>query len=79
MNPEFSKLRQEQRSEAEQSHEQIQGEQSQAKANEFANVDDLLRFDSDQNPVPPEVADRLNRSMAAGPKPRSWFKKLFGS
>ena len=80
MNPEFSKLRHEERTEAEQSHAQIQSEQSQANANEFASVDELLRFDSDQNPVPTEVAEKLNRSIAAEPRPeRSWFKKLFGS
>ena len=80
MNPEFSKLRHEQRTEAEQSHAQVQSQQSQVKANEFATVDELLRFDSDQNPVPPEVGERLNRSLAAEPKPqRSWFRKLFGS
>jgi hypothetical protein len=80
MNPEFSKLRHEQRTEAEQSHAQIQSQQSQAKANEFATVDELLRFDSDQNPVPPEVAERLNHSIAAEPKrERSWFKRLFRS
>jgi len=80
MNPDSSKLRHEQRTETEQSHTQIQGQQSQALASEFGTVDEMLRFDSAQNPVPPEVAERLNESLASEPKPeRSWFKKIFGS
>jgi len=43
-------------------------------------VEEMLRFDSDQNPVPLEISERLNKSIAAEPKPqRSWFSKFFGS
>ncbi len=53
---------------------------SQSQTKEFAAVEDLLRFDSEQNPVPPEVADRLGRSLAAEPKPeKPWYRKLFGN
>jgi len=79
MNPERSNLKQQQRAEQEHTQEQFQHAQTQAQAQEFATVDDLLRFDSDQNPVPPEVGDRLNRSLAAEPKPeKPWYKKFFG-
>lgn len=80
MNPEQSQLRQQQRAEQEHTHGQFQHGTTQAQVKEFASVDDLLRFDSDQNPVPAEVADRLNQSLAAEPKAqRPWYRKLFGS
>lgn len=76
MNPERTKLKQEQR--AEEASRQFQTTETQAHGKEFATVDDLLRFDSESNPVPPEVGDRLGRSLAAEPrKEKSWFKKWF--
>ena len=79
MNPEFSKLKHEERTDSEAELKSDQESQQQAKQ-EFAGVDEMLRFDSHQNPVPAEVAERLNRSIAAEPKPeRSWLKKLLGS
>ncbi len=77
MKPEYTKLRQEERS------EQVQSlsEASAAKqAQEFASVDDLLRFDSQNHPVPPEVGERLNSSLAAEPpRNKPWYKKIFGN
>ena len=83
MNPERTQLKQEQRAEQASAHQQIQNTEQQSQAKEFASVDDLLRHDSEQNPVPPEVAERLGHSLesaAAGePKAtRPWYKKLFG-
>jgi hypothetical protein len=49
-----------------------------AKPVEFATVEEMLRYDSEQNPVPAEVAARLNNSVAAEPKRKSWFRNLFG-
>jgi hypothetical protein len=75
MNSENRKLRQEQR------HEQQQDfvEQTAQQGQQFASVEDLLRYDNEQNPVPSEVAERLNRSIGAEPKPaRPWYKSLFG-
>ena len=78
MNPEFSKLHQKEQNEEELNSSQKQEQETAGM--EFNTVEDLLRHDSDQNPVPAEVAERLNRSIAAEPKPqRSWIKKLFGS
>lgn len=78
MNPEFSKLHQKEQNEEELNSSQKQEQETAGM--EFNTVEDLLRHDSDQNPVPAEVAERLNRSIAAQPKPqRSWIKKLFGS
>ena len=78
MNSENPRLRQEQRSE----HDQQTVEQvtQQSEGLQFDSVEELLRHDSEQNPVPPEVGDRLNKSIAAEPKrSRSWFKGLFGT
>jgi hypothetical protein len=79
MSTDFSKLRHEQQSESE-GEGASKENQTEQNAKEFATVDDLLRFDSEQNPAPPEIAERLNRSIGAEPKPsRSWFKRIFGS
>ena len=78
MNPERPNLRQQQRAQQTSAREHFQQAESQ-RAKEFASVEDLLRFDSEQNPVPPEVADRLGRSLEAEPKPeKPWYKRLFG-
>ena len=77
MNPERSKLR------THQSLDQNLGAahaSAQKAGQEFANVEDLLRYDSSQNPVPKDVAFRLNASIAAEPRPKTpWWKALFGS
>ncbi len=77
MNSENSRLRQEQRSDHEQ--QVIQQVAQQTQGQQFSSVEELLRYDSEQNPVPAEVAERLNESIAAEPKqPRPWYKGLFG-
>jgi hypothetical protein len=79
MNREHINLRQEIQAEQASAEEQFQHTNSQAQVREFATVEDLLRYDSEQNPVPPEVADRLGRSLEAEPRrERPWYKKLFG-
>jgi hypothetical protein len=69
------RLRQEEQSETARTHEQS----SETQTLEFGTVDDLLRFDSTHNPVPGEVAERLEKSVAAEkPAQRSWLKRFFG-
>ena len=76
MSAEQSRLRQEQR--AEQKAEEVQG--SAAEGKEFATVEELLRYDSEQNPVPPEVGERLGRSLAKEPKvEKPWYKRILGN
>jgi hypothetical protein len=76
MSAEQSKLRQQAEQEQQ---EQIQSAVNQGTVKEFATVDDLLRYDSEQNPVPAEVAEKLGKSLEAEPKPEQpWYKKLFG-
>lgn len=88
MNPEFSnhpKLREQQKLEAEQRQtlENAQKELAgQAEERQFGSVDELLRFDAEQHPVPPEIAERLNASIAAeggGKREKGWFRRMFGS
>jgi hypothetical protein len=44
---------------------------------EFASPEEALRFDAEQNPPPPEIAERLNQSLANEPKPApSFWEKL---
>ena len=55
--------------------------QTQAQAaREFSGPEELLRFDAAQTAVPPEIAQRLQQSVAQLPPPpaRSWWKNLLG-
>ena len=52
--------------------------QSQS-AREFANAEELLRYDAAHTTVPPDIARRLQKSAGpAQPPPRSWWRNLFG-
>lgn len=71
MNQEISKLKEREAEQAASRQEQkAEGER------QFGSVEELLRCDSEQNPVPPEVAERVSESIAREPKPaRSWWRK----
>jgi hypothetical protein len=61
--------------------ETVAEQQTQAQAAvEFASSDELLRFDAAQTTVPPEITQRLQKSVAHIPPPltRTWWKNLFG-
>jgi hypothetical protein len=75
MNSEFSRLRQKQAEElAHDTQSKVRPEQGQ----QFDSVEEILRYDSDQNLVPPDLADRVNQSIAEQPKPpASWWKRFF--
>ena len=48
-------------------------------AQHFDSVEELLRYDAAQTPVPPEIAQRLRQSLEQSPPPRrSWWRKLLG-
>ena len=50
-----------------------------ATAREFANSDELLRFDSARTAVPPEIAVRLQKMSAhLVPPARPWWKAWLG-
>ncbi|HEY3854313.1 MAG TPA: hypothetical protein VGO67_07985 [Verrucomicrobiae bacterium] len=45
----------------------------------FENAEELLRHDAARTPVPPEIARRLNKSVAELPLQRkSWWRRVFG-
>ena len=46
---------------------------------EFPSSDELLRFDAEHTILPPEVAKRLQESVAhiPPPPPRTWWRNLF--
>lgn len=51
-----------------------------ATAREFANSDELLRFDAEHTPVPPDIAVRLRKmSSHLAPPARPWWKSWLGS
>lgn len=58
----------------EQQESQVHGE-TQQKGQEFASVDELIRFDAAQNPPPEGLAERVKRSTEQEPK-ESWFRRL---
>jgi hypothetical protein len=49
-------------------------------AQEFATVEDMLRQDASNTPVPPTVAQRLEESVKQLPPPssRAWWRRFFG-
>ena len=75
MKPESRKLQQRQ----EQQLDQQLGAQSQQKLREFGSVEELLRHDAAQTPVPRELAGRVRESVAREPAPKAgWWRRLFG-
>ena len=76
MNRPTSKLNQHQH---EQSIVQEQSAQQQT-AIEFDTAEEMLRHDAGQTPVPPAVAERLQKSIEHEPQPaRSWWQRVIGS
>jgi hypothetical protein len=75
MNPESSKLRQQQQ-EAEQA---AALEHQVTAAKEFNTTEEMMRFDAANTTVPERVAERLKQSIAAEPLPtKPWWQRLFG-
>ena len=66
-------------SEQQQSQQVGTEQQTQQTVREFASAEELLRYDAAHTTVPPEIAQRLQKSTGnlPGPKP-AWWKRLFG-
>jgi hypothetical protein len=68
----------------EQQHEQAAPLQSQLQQEpgqrEFGNVEEMLRFDAAQTPVPGKITERIQASVEREKlrPPRPWWKRLFG-
>jgi hypothetical protein len=65
---------------AEQQQQQAAEHQTQSQSDrEFANAEELLRYDAAHTTVPPGIAQRLQKSAADLPAPKTtWWKRLFG-
>jgi transcription initiation factor TFIID subunit TAF12 len=65
---------------AEQQQQHTAGQQAQSQsAREFANTEELLRYDAAHTTVPPGIAQRLQKSTSNLPGPKvGWWKRLFG-
>lgn len=75
MKPQSTKLQQQQKEET----AEVQAQKQQAVARGFATVEEMLRFDALQHPVPESVKTRLTESVQKEPqpeKPRSWWRSL---
>ena len=76
MNPDQSKLRQQQH-QAEQAAELQVQEEGQA-THQFNSVEEMIRLDAQQTPPPDRIAERLKESIAREPAPpKSWWQRLF--
>ncbi len=64
-----------QQQEQQQSAEHKQ-EVKQATAAEFATVEEMLRHDASNTPVPPGVARRLRETVQKSPSKKPWWKRL---
>lgn len=69
-----SKLRQNEQQET----TQQQHSEQKAEHKEFSSVEDMLRYDSAQNPAPPSLSEKLNQSVNAE-APQGWWKRLVWS
>jgi len=77
MKPPSHKLQQGQEQELAQ-QQQLGARQKQA-VREFGSVEELLRHDAAQTPVPPELAARVRDSVAREPAPQTgWWRRLLG-
>ena len=74
MNP--RKLQQSTRAESVQENQLASAQQQVAR--EFNSAEELLRHDAGQTLVPPEIAARLQESIATEPPPRNWCRRWFG-
>lgn len=76
MNPDPTKLRQQQR-QTEQAGEFKVQEKSQG-PHEFPSVEEMIRFDAAQHSTPESVEERLKESVSREPPAKSWWQRLFG-
>ncbi|HEX4343509.1 MAG TPA: hypothetical protein VH255_08965 [Verrucomicrobiae bacterium] len=54
-------------------------ENHQAAPQEFASVEEMLRYDAAHVPVPPRIEERLHASLGGEPRrSRSWWRRLLG-
>jgi hypothetical protein len=76
MNPDPSKLRQQQQQAEEATEQQVQQEGRVDR--QFDSPEEMIRFDTAQTVPPESIAERLKESIAREPTPpKSWWQRLF--
>jgi hypothetical protein len=72
-------MKQQKKFNSEEQQEHVSEQQlTQNTAQEFASVEELLRYDASQTQTPAAIAQRLQKSSADLPRPaRSWWQRLF--
>lgn len=55
-----------------------QHEVRQTPAREFGSVEEMLRHDALHTPVPPNVANRLQKSIGPAAASPAWWRRFFG-
>jgi hypothetical protein len=63
-----------------QEQQQVEQQQSAKEAvREFATPEELLRHDAGNTAVPPQIAERLQKSVEGSPKPPpAWWRRFLG-
>lgn len=63
-----------------QEQEQLAAQQQQSAAQEFESVEEMIRHDALDTPVPPRIAERLDESISQLPPPpaKAWWRRLLG-
>ena len=57
----------------------VQSQTENQSQREFPSVEELLRHDARETPVPQTIAQRLQESINQNPAPsRSWWRRLLG-
>jgi hypothetical protein len=66
--------------EQQQQQHAVEQQTQQQSAREFANAEEMLRYDAAHTTVPPGIAQRLQKSTGqpGAPPPRSWWRNLLG-
>jgi hypothetical protein len=63
----------------EQQQQATEHQTQQPAAREFATAEELLRYDAAHTPVPPVIAQRLQKSTGELPQPKAaWWKRWLG-
>ena len=65
--------------EQQQQQHAVEQQTQEQSAREFANAEEMLRYDAAHTTVPPGIAQRLQKSTGGATEPKtSWWKRLFG-
>ena len=71
-------MKHEKKFESQEQQQTSEAQSRQTTIHEFTSVEELLRFDAKRADVPPEIAQRLSRTLQNEPRPaRSWWQRWF--